>query len=435
MENFGAFILGRNMFGPVRGPWLDNSWKGWWGENPPYHAPTFVLTHYDRQPVVMEGGTTFYFVTGGIEEALTLARKAAGNRDVKIGGGVSTVRQYLKAGLIDSLHLVSAPIKTATLLIGLLFGLCTLVEAKPAVFAPDSFWYQPIPRDAPLHANSAQFVTEFLRQKKAYYGTVNINTREYSCPIYVVGNDVKTIEVTEWDGQHNGIKDPRLAEQWRAVPMPDYAAPADGTDAEMCVYQPSTDSLWEFWLTRKVEGKWQACWGGRMQNVSKNSGLWEHPYGTTATSLPFIGGQITPDELRRGVIEHVMGIALVDLENWDIISWPATRSDGYNPRKEPNRIPEGLRFRLDPTVDVKALDLSPTGKIIARAAQKYGFVVWDKAGAISLRADNPKAYTQRGQEDPYPRLFSSKPEWSILQGFPWEKLQFLPVDYGKPKGR
>lgn len=110
MDNFGAFILGRNMFGPVRGPWLDDSWKGWWGENPPYHAPTFVLTHYAREPLVMEGGTTFYFITGGIEEALTLARKAAGNRDVKIGGGVSTVRQYLKAGLIDSLHLVSAPV-------------------------------------------------------------------------------------------------------------------------------------------------------------------------------------------------------------------------------------------------------------------------------------------------------------------------------------
>jgi len=110
MDNFGAFILGRNMFGPVRGPWLDDSWKGWWGGNPPYHAPTFVLTHYEREPVVMEGGTTFYFVTGGIGEALERAKQAAGHRDVKIGGGVSTVRQYLKAGLIDSLHLASVPV-------------------------------------------------------------------------------------------------------------------------------------------------------------------------------------------------------------------------------------------------------------------------------------------------------------------------------------
>ena len=105
MENFGAFILGRNMFGPVRGPWQDNEWKGWWGESPVYHAPTFILTHHERDPVVMEGGTTFYFVTAGIQEALQRAKEAAGDKDVKIGGGVSTVRQYLQAGLIDSMHL------------------------------------------------------------------------------------------------------------------------------------------------------------------------------------------------------------------------------------------------------------------------------------------------------------------------------------------
>ncbi|WP_158788424.1 dihydrofolate reductase family protein [Granulicella sp. L46] len=110
MENFGAFILGRNMFGPVRGPWPDDSWKGWWGPNPPYHAPTFVLTHYPREPLVMEGGTTFYFVTSGIEEALRLAKQTAGDKDVKIGGGVSTVRQYLQAGFVDSVHLAVAPV-------------------------------------------------------------------------------------------------------------------------------------------------------------------------------------------------------------------------------------------------------------------------------------------------------------------------------------
>jgi dihydrofolate reductase len=110
MQNFGAFILGRNMFGPVRGLWPDDSWKGWWGDDPPYHAPTFILTHYEREPLVMEGGTTFHFVTGGIEDALVLAKQAAGNKDVKIGGGVATVRQYLAAGLVDSLHIASAPV-------------------------------------------------------------------------------------------------------------------------------------------------------------------------------------------------------------------------------------------------------------------------------------------------------------------------------------
>ena len=110
MKGFGAFILGRNMFGPIRGEWPDDAWKGWWGDNPPYHAPTFILTHYDRAPIVMEGGTIFYFVAEGIEAALVQARAAAGDLDVKIGGGVSTVRQYLLAGAIDELHLAVSPI-------------------------------------------------------------------------------------------------------------------------------------------------------------------------------------------------------------------------------------------------------------------------------------------------------------------------------------
>jgi len=110
MDGFGAFILGRNMFGPVRGEWPDDSWKGWWGDNPPYHAPTFVLTHYPRPPIEMLGGTTFHFVSDGIEHALQKAREAAGAKDVKIGGGVSTVRQYLEANLIDSLHFAISPV-------------------------------------------------------------------------------------------------------------------------------------------------------------------------------------------------------------------------------------------------------------------------------------------------------------------------------------
>jgi hypothetical protein len=172
-----------------------------------------------------------------------------------------------------------------------------------------------------------------------------------------------------------------------------------------------------------------------MREVSKNPGIWPNHYGTTATSLPFIGGQITPAELERGEIDHVLGISLVDTESWKVISWPATRSDGSNPKNEPNRIAEGQRFRLDPGVNVDALKLPPAGKTIARAAQKYGFVVWDKAGAITLRAENPKSYTLKGGENPYPKLFDNKPAWAILQGMPWEKLQFLPMDYGKPEGK
>ncbi len=109
-ENIGAWILGRNMFGPIRGPWLDDNWKGWWGVNPPYHVPVFVLTHFARPTIHMEGKTTFHFVTGGIDDALRMARDAAGEKDVRIGGGPNTVQQYLRAGLIDKLHLAIAPV-------------------------------------------------------------------------------------------------------------------------------------------------------------------------------------------------------------------------------------------------------------------------------------------------------------------------------------
>jgi len=109
-ENVGAWILGRNMFGPVRGPWPDDEWKGWWGDEPPYHVPVFVLTHHARPPLEMKGGTTFYFVTDGIEAALARAKEAAGGKDVRLGGGVSTIRQYLQAGLVDEMHLAISPV-------------------------------------------------------------------------------------------------------------------------------------------------------------------------------------------------------------------------------------------------------------------------------------------------------------------------------------
>ena len=110
LENVGAWILGRNMFGPVRGAWKDESWKGWWGPSPPYHTPVFVLTHHGREPLAMEGGTTFYFVTDGIHSALRQAKAAAAAKDVRIGGGVSTIRQYLAEGMIDELHLAFSPV-------------------------------------------------------------------------------------------------------------------------------------------------------------------------------------------------------------------------------------------------------------------------------------------------------------------------------------
>lgn len=133
-ENVGAWILGRNMFGPVRGPWPDDSWKGWWGDTPPYHVPVFVLTHHAREPLQMNGGTTFYFVTDGIESALAQAKRAANGKDVRIGGGVDTIRQYLQAGLIDELHLALSPV-----LLGQGEALLTGIDMPALGYGPPQF--------------------------------------------------------------------------------------------------------------------------------------------------------------------------------------------------------------------------------------------------------------------------------------------------------
>jgi hypothetical protein len=308
------------------------------------------------------------------------------------------------------------------------------VRALPtdAIFAPTSFWYHVIPANVALHPNSANFTAEFQRQLKAYYGNVKINTTSYASPVYTAPANAPTTAVQYWNCQGKKWTDPSLLRQWSAVPVPSYAQQASGSDAEMTIYQPASDTIWEFWQTRNQGGVWQACWGGRLEHASKSDGIFPAGFGTTATGLPFLGGQITAEELKRGEIRHALGISLVDVERWGILSWPANRSDGYNPNNAPNRIAEGQRFRLDPTVDVDALSMHPIGKIVAKAAQKYGFVVWDKAGSISLRAQNPKSYTAPGHANPYSALFNGTGDNALLDGFPWHRLQFLPMNYGKP---
>ena len=301
------------------------------------------------------------------------------------------------------------------------------------IFSPSSFWYAPIPANQTLHPNSAGFVADFIRQKNTYYGTVGINMFKYASPVYYVDGNLRKVKVTQWDCQKKGFLDASLETQWAEVPIPSYAKPADGGDSEMTIYQASTDTIWEFWGAKQVDGQWQACWGGRMQNASLGDGIFTTYYGTTATSLPFLGGQVTAEELQRGEIKHAIGIALVETEHASTYSWPAHRSDGLNPDKAPNRIPQGLRFRLDPKVNVDGLNMHPVGKIIAKAAQKYGFVVWDKAGAITLRAQNPYSYTVLSKPNPYEALYAGAPGYKILENFPWDRLQFLPMDYGKAR--
>ena len=322
--------------------------------------------------------------------------------------------------------------------------------APTRVFAPSSFWYQPIPANAPLNPLSAEYAQNLEAQiVNRYGGTTAIGTSSYAAPVYFVqsvggANTVTWIDgmpvypvsklsnVQVTDCQNKGSVDQGLVSQFQGVPIPDVAQPADGTDSEMSVYDFSTHTLWDFWVMKQNNGQWQACWGGRMQNTGEQEGIFSYSYGATATGLPYIGGEITAQELRNGAINHVMGIAIPSPAKWYDLSWPANRSDGYNLDNQTNAIPEGTRMRLDPSVNVDALPLTPVGKIIAKAAQKYGFVVWDTAGSVSLRAVGTNTYTLAGEADPYPVLFGGLAYWQVLQNFPWDKMQFMPKDYGKP---
>ena len=308
------------------------------------------------------------------------------------------------------------------------------VPAKKPHFNKASFWYQELNRDVPLHPDSDKLTVEFLRQKKlgknGQDDLVGINTRCFASPVYIADLSTPTIPV-EVDRCESFPEEAyqQLEQQFKAVPFPAGAEPADGTDMEMTIYQPSTDTLWEFWRLQKQDGRWKACWGGRLDCVSTTYGIWQKPFGATATGLPFIGGQITYEELKSGEIRHAMGIALVQAKDKNAdepYSWPATRTDGCGCNGS-NCIPEGIRFRLDPSINVDCLDMHPVGKVIAKAAQKYGFVVWDKADTTSLRAENPKSYAG---PDPYPSLWGEGGPSTVLNGFPWEKLQFLPLNYG-----
>ncbi|MDE2184080.1 MAG: DUF4124 domain-containing protein [Alphaproteobacteria bacterium] len=299
-------------------------------------------------------------------------------------------------------------------------------------FTPTSFWYTPLPAHPPLNPNSAAYVKEFISQLSYSSGRAWINTTAYSSPIYAAPAGAPRITVTPWDCHNTGHIDSGLAAQFASVPMPSYAQPADGTDEEMTIFQPSTNTMWEFWKAQNVSGKWQACWGGQMQGVAQSNGIWPGRYGATATGLPFAGGELSIAELQQGAIRHVVGISLVNVETWKIFSWPAQRSDGYNPNNLPNRIPEGLRFRIDPSVNLDLIPMHPVARMIAKAGQQYGFVVWDKAGAISFRAENPKRYTLVGLPNPLIPLWNGTPTYMIMANVPWNKLQFLPMNYGKP---
>jgi hypothetical protein len=303
---------------------------------------------------------------------------------------------------------------------------------RPRLFAPDSVWNAPLPANAPLDPANA-VLTNTLRDTVAQNISAGwgpwISTGETS-PLYVVPDNQPAVRV-KLDA---GAWATGLQQTFDAVPIPSTATPAAGPDAHMTVWQPSTNRLWEFFrATRQADG-WHASYGGAMSDVASSPGyfntsswpgLSQPVWGATATSLPVIAGTIMLDELRAGVIPHALAIN-IPWAKPKTYSFPAQRTDGAS--TDPNAIPEGARFRLDPTLDLNTLNLPPITRMIAVAAQQYGMIVRDQTGhAISLFAENPGP----ASPSPYyaPGGFFGGPDPSVvLKAFPWERLQLVKMD-------
>jgi hypothetical protein len=239
-----------------------------------------------------------------------------------------------------------------------------------------------------------------------------INTNSWSVPVYTVGADVAPAHVTL------DKYSPSLQQAFNSVPIPSNAHSAAGGDESLVIYQPSTNTLWEFWLAQREANGWHAAWGGKMTNVSANPGYYPNDFGGSGTSLSLLGGLITINQLKSGEIDHALAIAIPNTEK-GVYTWPAQRSDGTT--VGPTGIPEGTRFRIKPNVNLNTLGLTPAGLMIARAVQRYGMIVRDTGGNFAFYAEDPT--TTPG--DPYGQLFQGKYPNQVLQNFPWHDLQVV----------
>lgn len=287
-------------------------------------------------------------------------------------------------------------------------------------FAASSVWNAPLSSSAGRDPKSSVYVSDLMSQIAR--GGLWMNTYAYSTPVFTVPAGALTVRVKL--APSSNPTGPSLQQTWLSVPMPPRARPASGSDGHLVIWQPSSDRMWEFWkLTKKADG-WYAQWGGTMDDVSANPGYYTDPsdWGATATSLPLLGGLIRPSELAAGHIDHALAIA-IPAARARYFAWPAQRTDGYV--NSAGAIPEGQRFRLDPKLNLNAIQMSPLVRMIAVAAQRYGIIVRDQAEAVTFYAEDTNA---EGAPNPYygPHgWFEGQYVSNLLKAFPWSHLEAL----------
>jgi len=290
-------------------------------------------------------------------------------------------------------------------------------------FAPTSYLNAPLTGHTPIDPHSGRMVGGLVHQVRAElarnYGPW-INTSQYSTPIYTARKHQPRVHVTL------DRTLPAMQAAIDAVPIPRRARPAAGTDKHMAIWQPSTDTMWEFWRMRRIQGHWHADAAGAMRNVSTNPGYYttgswpgaQPWWGATATGLPLIAGLMTIQELQSGHIDHALAMGVPD-PRAGVWSAPATHGDGSSRIRR--ALPEGARLRLDPRLDLDKLDLPPMTRMMAEAAQRYGIFVRDGAGVTAFYGEDPSPM----RHNPYPSIYGGQYPDHLLARFPWQHLQVL----------
>ncbi len=311
----------------------------------------------------------------------------------------------------------------------------------PRLFAPDSVWNHRLPPNAAIDPTSAKLISglvqEVNRERSAGIGPW-IDTDSYSTPLYLAGRTQPRVRVALRDSGAQWRK--TLQRAFENVPIPRGARPAPGTDGSMTIWQPSTDTLWEFWQASRRSDGWHASWGGAIKHVSQSRGYYTpnswpglsaSNWGGTATSLPVIGGTMTVRDLRSPWIRHALALDLPAPRAGEY-SWPAQRTDGHGP---PSAIPEGARLRLPPDLNLRAMHLPRLTLMIARAVKRRGAIVRDQTGvAIGFYAQDPGGF----RTDPYygPNgVFAGQQPNQILARFPWAKLRVLKMSLCSDQSR
>lgn len=304
------------------------------------------------------------------------------------------------------------------------------VNRQLVTFSKDSFWYDDITQ-APVDPQSKNMVTRLTRTiTDNWNGNAAVNISKYNVSYYQVDNTTPKQDMKFNDCQDKGRLDDDFADVLQQVPIPRGAVAADGSDANLTIYNKDTDTLWEFWKAQDDgNGAWSACWGGRLDNAKKSQGIFKGYTGATATGLSFAGGVISIEEAKAGSINHAMYLSIIDVRESSNYSWPAQRSDGF--LKDNDAIPEGRRLRLRSDINLDQYNLTPFGRMVAVAAQKHGFVVADKAGAVGIAVESGMPTQRATGVDPWDGITGNTPSYDLLRNFPWEHIEVLPHDYGR----